>query len=141
MKIENTEMMRDNWITTATQASEREMARLRQQAPTDTPAEYYELLRSTNGGECDIPVQPWLLVLWSAGEVAEHNTGHEVERWWPGLFGIGTNGGGEMFAFDARDVCPWPVVVVPLTGGTLDDVRVVAPDFESFIKMLGRSDR
>lgn len=129
----------DQWISEEPPASGSSLATLRQEAPANTPEAYFDLLRVTDGGECEIPVQPWVVAFWPANEVISHNTAYEVERWWPGLFGIGTNGGGELLALDTRTDSPWPVVVVSLSGGTQEDIEVVASDFKSFAKMLGRT--
>jgi hypothetical protein len=83
-------------------------------------------------------VDPFNLCLYSAEEVIEI----ERERWYreffPGLFVIGGNGGGEAIALDVRGAEPWPVVYFDMTNIDLQEsVQPLAPDFDSFIAIIG----
>ena len=105
----------------------------------DLPVEYLDFLRFSNGGCGDIPVDPWCFDgLWRAEELLVCNRDYEVAKYCPGFFGVGTSGGGEMFAFDMRKSQPWPVVHVPFIGMEPDAALPVAPDFRSFIQMFGQ---
>jgi hypothetical protein len=120
-------------------ASENAIASLVRDLGFDLPADYLEFLRFSNGGCGDIPVQPWCFdSLWTAEELIGCNRDYEVARYCPGFFGIGSSGGGEMFAFDMRGPQPWPVVVVPFIGMETDSALLVAPDLRSFVSMFGR---
>jgi hypothetical protein len=76
--------------------------------------------------------------LWKAEELAEFNRDYQVPIYCPGFFGIGSSGGGEMFAFDMRESKPWPVVRIPFIGMGLNAALLIAPDFCSFVKMFGQ---
>jgi len=120
-------------------ASEDAVARLVREVGFDLPPDYLDFLRFSNGGCGDIPVQPWWLNrLWKAEELVSSNRDYEVEEYCPGFFGIGSSGGGEMFAFDMRKPQPWPVVIVPFIGMEADLALPVAPDFRGFVAMFGQ---
>jgi hypothetical protein len=54
---------------------------------------------------------------------------------------IGGSGGGEMIALDVRGTEPWPVVYFDTTNIDLQEsVQPLAPDFDSFIAMIGLAD-
>ena len=112
---------------------------LRRAAPIELPSAYLEQLRRSNGGEGDLAVEPGWIVFWPAEEVIENNQGYEVEQWVPGLFGFGSNGGGELLAFDTREGQPFPIVMVPFIPMELEEAVVIAKDFAELLRHLGRS--
>ena len=123
----------------ASPASEDVIASLSGQIGFELPSDYLEFLRFSNGGCGDISVDPWCFdSLWTAEELVGCNRDYEVAEYCPGFFGIGSSGGGEMFAFDMRKPQPWPVVVVPFIGMEPDVALPVAPDFRSFVAMFGQ---
>ena len=75
------------------------------------------------------------LMLWRVEELAEMNTAYQVDEYAPGLLLIGSDGGGEAFAFDTR-TNPWPVVKVPFVGMDLQYAEVLSPSFDAFLKTL-----
>jgi len=120
-------------------APEAVVSALRQTLGLDLPSDYLDFLRFSDGGCGDIPVDPWCFdSLWKASELAEFNRGYEVPIYCPGFFGIGSTGGGDMFAFDIRRAQPWPVVYIPFIGMEPDAALLVAPDFRSFVAMFGQ---
>jgi hypothetical protein len=128
--------------TPAAPASEDAIARLVREVRFKLPAEYLEFLQFSNGGCGEIPVQPWCFdSLWRAEELLSCNRDYEVDEYCPGFFGIGSSGGGEMFAFDMRVAQPWPVVVVPFIGMEAEAALQVAPDFRSFVEMFGKKEK
>lgn len=120
-------------------ASEDAIARLVADAECELPRDYLEFLRVSNGGCGEIPVQPWCFDrLWKAEDLVTFNCDYEVERYCPGFFGIGGSGGGEMFAFDMRNLQPWPVVVIPFIGMEAAAALQIALDFRSFVELFGK---
>src|SRR5262249_49133489 len=101
------------------------------------PDVYKDFLCYSNGGEGDLPIQLGLVRFWSADELADANADYEVEQWIPGFIGIGSNGGGEMIAFDTRQEC-WGVYLVPFVPMDEAEALPLAPDFESFLGMIGK---
>ncbi len=125
------------WVA-APPASEGELRELTEAVSFKLPAAYVELLRASNGGEGSLPVQPYCLCLWPANEVRRAHEEYEVSRYAPGLFAIGTSGGGELLAFDIREGPPHPIVTIPCIGMALEHALPVAPDFETLVGILGR---
>jgi len=122
----------------AAPASKAAIANLINKVRFELPSDYLDFLRFSNGGCGDIPVQPWCFDgLWTAEELLEFNRDYEVAEFCPGFFGIGSSGGGEMFAFDMRNKQPWPVVALPFIGMEAKAVLPVARNFCSFVEMFG----
>jgi hypothetical protein len=132
-------MRRGIWDS-APPGDELELVELVRRAPIELPAEYLAYLLESDGGGGDIPVQPWCMFFWKSNEVHLNNERYEVPRNAPGFYGFGTNGGGEMFAFDARQAKPCQVVILPFIPMDAKEAIQVAPDFASFRKMFGFSD-
>jgi hypothetical protein len=70
--------------------------------------------------------------LWPLAEVYYLNAEYQVSDYAPGLLGFGSDGGGEMLAFDAQN----QVVLVPFIGMNLKEARLIAPSWEAFERML-----
>jgi hypothetical protein len=100
------------------------------------PADYVHLLQQMNGGEGFIGTQ--YLMLWRVEDLVQANKECRVEEVAPELFLFGSDGGGEAFAFDNRSAPP-PIVAVPFVV-CLKDAIVLAPNFNSFLPYLYRSE-
>lgn len=110
---------------------------LRSGAPISLPDEYVSLLAISNGGEGDLGINPGWVSFWPAEHILECNADYKVAEFAPGLFAFGSNGGGELLAFDARSGPPHSVVIVPLIPLELARAVPVAPDFRSFVSAVG----
>jgi hypothetical protein len=125
--------------TPAPPASEHVLSSLCQAVGFELPSDYLDFLRFSDGGCGSIPVDPWCFdSLWKATELAEFNRNYQIQIYCPGFFGIGSTGGGDMFAFDMRGEEPWPVVSIPCIGMEPAAALPVAPDFRSFVAMFGQ---
>jgi hypothetical protein len=111
------------------------LEQLRQIAPVDLPDSYFALLAASDGGEGPLPTSPYTLCLDPSADVIDAlrsgRTGSD------GFLVFGGNGGGEYLAFDLRGLKPWPVVAIDMVAGA-ETAETVAPDFDSFTKMIGR---
>ena len=92
------------------------------------PAAYLAFLRVEDGSEGDLAVEPGWIQLWPAAEVGELNDGYEVAASLPGFVGFGSNGGGELLAFDTR-AAPWRVCMVPFVPMGAAEALEIAADF------------
>ena len=106
-------------------------------APVPLPAEYLTFLSLSNGGEGDLGIEPGWVSFWPAEGVLEHNAAYRLAELVPGLFGFGSNGAGELLAFDTRAGLPYPVVTVPFIPLAFAQASVVAPDFRLFAQAVG----
>jgi hypothetical protein len=118
-------------------ASSEIIRKLVAESKTELPEEYLALLLYSNGGEGELAVEPGWFQLWPAEKVVELNEGYGVEKNAPGFFGFGSNGGGEMLAFDTRECKPWKVVMIPFIPMMMEDAIVIADDFRAFIRAMG----
>ncbi len=99
----------------------------------ELPEDYRNFLRTYDGGEGFVGEH--YLVLWSATELKLYNTDYGFPEFAPGLIGFGGDGGGEAFAFDTR-TRPYPVVIVPLIGMSVEDAVPVADSFSGLLKRM-----
>lgn len=119
-------------------ACETEIEELCNAAPCRLPASYLSLLRTTNGGEGPLAHQPYYLQLDSAKSVTEAATSKRYEEFFPGFLVIGSSGGGDFIALDARTPGPLAVVAIDMTNIDLDESALpIASDFEAFIDLIG----
>ena len=119
-------------------ASEQTLRELRAGAPIGVPDSYFDFLRLTNGGEGSLGgVEPGWFMPWPAEEVLHNNLGYNVAEFLPGLFAFGSNGGGELFAFDLRETGKGSIVMVPFIPMELDEAIVVAASFDEFVTHVG----
>ena len=104
----------------------------------DLPEDYLQFLRFSNGGEGELGVKPGWFQLWPTEEVIGLNKGYEVQKWVAGFFGFGSNGGGELLAFDTRKPQPWKVYMIPFECLREEEAVLVADSFASFVKAIGQ---
>lgn len=97
------------------------------------PGDYRAFLEATNGGEGMIGET--YIMLWRIEELGKMNESYQVAEYAPGLLLIGSDGGGEAFAFDMRND-PWPVVKVPFVGMDLQYVEFLSSSFYEFLRVL-----
>ena len=65
------------------------------------PTEYLEYLRADGRIESFTTEEPGYFILWPVAEIEKMNTEYQVEELMPGFLGFGSDGGGEMLAFDS----------------------------------------
>lgn len=99
------------------------------------PNEYVDFLRQANGGEGFLGDN--YLVLWRAEEMIDFNVDYQTAELAPELFLIGSNGGGEAYAFDQTSDCS-AVFSVPFIGMEYQAIRKVADSFSSFVASVPR---
>ena len=121
-------------------ASAAAIAELARITPTELPAEYLAFLSQSNGGEGELGAEPGWLVMWKAEEVLDLNRQYEVATNAPGFFGFGSNGGGELIAFDTRGAIPYPVVALPFIPMEAAEARLIAPSFGRFERLVGATE-
>ncbi len=119
-------------------ASEVALERLQEKGPLRLPPEYIDQLAASDGGEGDLGVQPGWIVLWPADEVLAHNAGYSVSEFLPGFFGFGSNGGGELLAFDIRGSEPYPIVMVPVIPMEVGEAVRIASSFGELRNQIGK---
>ena len=116
----------------ANPASDAAIAALRAAVPTSLPDSYFAFLRVTNGGEGDLGVDPGWFAPWRAEDVLINNRAYQVGKFAPGLFGFGSNGGGECLGFDLRGAGAGRIVMVPFIGMGVRESVVIAENFDQF---------
>jgi|ERR1017187_595541 hypothetical protein len=93
------------------------------------PESYFAFLTRANGGEGFINNR--YVRLWRAEQLSEMNLGYKTAEFFPNLFFIGSNGGGEAYAFDLSGTDA-TVFEVPFIG-LPTDARAIASSLDSFL--------
>lgn len=106
-------------------------------APVALPESYYALLSYSNGGEGPLLRPPYNFCLHSAEETIDIERDGTFHEFFPQIFVVGGNGGGEMIGFDLRHPT-YPIVAVDMTNTDLDEsILLIAPTFDEFIEVIG----
>lgn len=110
-------------------ASEQVLASLVAGVPAPLPDDYMAFLGRANGGEGFIGDR--YVQLWKAEELVEMNRAYNTAEFFPNLFFIGSDGGGEAYAFDLSRTDA-RVFEVPFVG-LPTDASAIANSFDSFL--------
>ena len=94
-------------------------------------ARYYAGDGPKEGG---LSVQPLWFQLWPPGDIEQLNSDYHVQEFAPGFLGFGSNGGGDLLAFDAGG----RVFMIPFVGMCAKDARLVADSWSQFVEKMER---
>ena len=78
----------------------------------DLPSDYIDYLKADGVSEGFTDGQPGYFMLWDPDEVESSNAELQVQKLAPGYLGFGSDGGGELLAFDATGA----VFMLPMVG-------------------------
>jgi hypothetical protein len=128
----------DRFWTKQAGASKESLLRLREAAPIELPAKYYDLLAFSDGGEGPLRTQPLWFQLYSVDYAVEMFGRGLNDEFFSGFLFFGSSGGGEGIAFDARKPGLLPIVSIDWIDADLNEsVWLVAPDFDAFLDLVG----
>ena len=85
------------------------------------PAEFLSYLKSDAPKFGDLPSFPVYFQLWEESELETFNREYQVPEYAPGFFGFGSDGGGEMFAFDKEG----KIFAIPFIGMSPNDATFI----------------
>jgi hypothetical protein len=119
-------------------ASDAALSALRNRPSLNLPDGYLQQLANSNGGEGELAVHPGWIALWPAEEVIPLNVGYQIDKWLPGFFGFGSNGGGELLAFDLRDGEPYPIIIVDFVSMDPSEAVQIATSFDELRELIGK---
>ncbi len=64
------------------------------------PSEYVDYVEKGGRTESFTKEEPGYFILWPLADIEKMNAEYQVEEFMPGFLGFGSDGGGEMLAFD-----------------------------------------
>lgn len=96
------------------------------------PPEFIFYLRSAAPKFGDLPSFPVYFQLWEESELEQFNSEYEVSRYAPGFFGFGSDGGGEMFAFDSKG----RIFALPFVGMNPKEATLVCDSWTEFASRI-----
>lgn len=108
---------------------------LRRDAPVILPEELFAFYAVSNGGEGELEIEPGWFALWRAEDILSLNLEYNVDQQYPRYFGFGSNGAGEMLAFEVTNGRCGRVAMLAFIGG---EPIVIATSFSQFIMAIGR---
>ena len=113
---------------------ESDLLKFEQESRIILPNEYKRFLKVSNGGEGFIGENSYV-IFWSINDLLKFNKAYNVYEYAPGLLLIGSDGGGEAYAFDTHSKS-MEIVKVPFVGMSIELIEVLAPNFDVFIEKL-----
>jgi hypothetical protein len=114
-----------------------DLTRIEAEEGISLPNDYKQLLLNYGAGEGFIGKK--YLILWDASEILSNNEGYQTKLYARGFLLIGSNGGGEGFAFDFTEKSP-PIVAIPLVGMSSTDAKRISDNIADFFTKLQVSD-
>jgi hypothetical protein len=97
------------------------------------PEDYVNFLTITNGAEGFLGSS--YLILWHVEDLKRMNESYEVQEYIPGFVLIGSNGGGDAYAFDTRSTrCQ--IVKIPFIGMDSNLAEPIGSLFSDFLTHL-----
>jgi hypothetical protein len=98
------------------------------------PEEYGRHYGGNGPKEGGLSVQPLWFQLWPLTKVEQLNQDYNVQEFAPGFLGFGSNGGGELLAFDADD----KVFAMPFVDMCRERAWFVAESWTDFVEKMER---
>lgn len=98
----------------------------------EIPAEYKKYFAGASPKVGPLRVQPLWFELWAPNEIKKCNHDYEVHKGAPGFLGFGSNGSGEMLAFDESGA----VFSIPFIGMSPTEAWRVADSWQDFVKEM-----
>jgi hypothetical protein len=114
-------------------ATQDQIHKLQSELNISLPSEYVDFALVSNGADGAVG-EVGYLSLWRIDEIIQLNKDYRVSDFAPGLVLFGSDGGGEAFAFDARDA-KMAIVQVPFVGMSLSEVQPLAKNFNEFLTL------
>ena len=96
---------------------------------TTIPDDFVQYLESGGPREAFTSDEPGYFSLWKLEEIPKNNLEAEVAEFAPGFIGVGTNGGGELIAFD----CSGEVFLIPMVGMDPEDAERIASNWQEVV--------
>jgi hypothetical protein len=97
-----------------------------------TPEEYRKYMTDGGSTSGELSVDPGWFDLWPVAQLAELNAAYKTDDFVPGFTGFGSNGGGEIFAFDAEG----GIFMIPFVPMETQSAVKIAGSWNEFQKMM-----
>jgi hypothetical protein len=118
-------------------ASMESITQLMQGSGLPLPPDYLAFLKFSNGWDGLLGVEPGWCVIWPADEVLESHEALDLATEIPGFWAFGSNGAGELLAFNTQVAHPWPVVMIPYISLDPKEALPVASSFAELVSQMG----
>jgi SMI1/KNR4 family protein SUKH-1 len=123
-------------ISRATGESRTQLADAERASGLEFPRDYLALMSLVDGGDALLEPEG-SLVLWPAGELLEANAQVQAKKFFPGLFLIGSDGGGEAVALRRSGDGRVEFVLTPFIGNPATDALPAGRTLEEFLDRCG----
>lgn len=96
------------------------------------PIEYRNYIADGGAMEAFLSEQPLYMVLWPIDDIDQFNVEYEVPKYAPGFLCFGTNGGGELLAFDTAGA----IFYLPAIGMEPKYAILIASSWPEFTRII-----
>ena len=114
-------------------ASQEQIKMIEKKLGVALPTQYIDFLLHSNGYEGIVGKS--YLVLWKIENLVMLNEEYAVNEFAPYLVLIGSDGGGEAYAFDTR-MNGFPIINTPFIGLGLEEETIIGNSFSEFFENL-----
>jgi hypothetical protein len=114
-------------------ATDKQIEILRKKIPFVVPDDFINFLKFSNGAEGKIGNH--YLVIWRVQDLFTLNQSYAVEKFAPGFFLIGSDGGDEGYGYDFRDK-KLSIVNIPFIDMHWINAKIMSDDFLGFLRTL-----
>lgn len=128
-----------NW-SKADPATEEDIHKLISESKIKFEDDYISFLKISNGGEGELPLNPYWFQIWPAEEIIENNKNYEVDINAPSFIAFGSNGGGEMLVFKILDGKTNGIYCIPFIPMDENDAEFISKDFISLVNLFGKAE-
>jgi len=96
------------------------------------PKDYLSYIEAGGSDSGFTDGDPGYFQLWSPQEVEELNRDYRAQEFAPGFIGFGSDGGGEMLAFDMAGA----VYMIPFIGDGIKDAKKIAGNWSEIVSRI-----
>ena len=96
------------------------------------PKDYLSYVEAGGGGFGFTEGDPGYFQLWALEEREALHRDYKVDEFAPGFIGFGSDGGGELLAFDGTGA----VFMIPFIGGGIDDAKKIANAWSEIVSRI-----
>jgi hypothetical protein len=96
------------------------------------PKDYLGYVQGEGADASATQGDPGYFQLWALGELADMNESYRVDENAPGFLGFGSDGGGEMLAFDGSGA----VYMIPFVGMCVRDAKKIASSWNEIASRI-----
>lgn len=101
------------------------------------PKDYLSYVEAGGSDSCFTEGDPGYFQLWAVEEREALNRDYKVDEFAPGFIGFGSDGGGELLAFDSSGA----VFMIPFIGDGVEDAKKIANAWSEIVSRITNEEK